>query len=94
VHGVNECDAVLSEKQALYVMEVSLWLEAPGGMSDTVRERFGVREIESRIDPDLHGHTFYLNGQKVLSRQPHATVTRWLRTHVSAPATHIDKPPA
>lgn len=35
------------------------------GMSDTVRQRFGIREIDSRIDPDLGGHTFYVNGVKV-----------------------------
>lgn len=55
---------VLCMAQALYQMEIQLRLDRLG-LSDTVLQRFGVREIESRIDAELGGHTFYVNGVKV-----------------------------
>lgn len=53
--------------QALYNIEMVLHLDG-FGVSDRVLQRFGIREIESRIDQDLGGHTFNVNGHKVTQR--------------------------
>ncbi len=55
--------------QALYEMEIQLQL-INFGPSDRITQRFGIREIESRIDAELGGHTFYVNGVKVTHYGP------------------------
>lgn len=52
-------------------MEIQLRLDC-FGLSDRIVQRFGVREIESRIDLELGGHTFYVNGVKVIHPVPGA----------------------
>ena len=53
--------------QTLYNIEMVLNLDGIG-VSDRVLQRFGIREIESRIDECLGGHTFYVNGHKVTQK--------------------------
>ena len=50
--------------QALYEMKVELRL-ADYGPSAGVTETFGIRTIQSEIDPDLNGHVFLVNGHRV-----------------------------
>ncbi|BDA46119.1 Mannosylglycoprotein endo-beta-mannosidase [Coccomyxa sp. Obi] len=64
-------------EQALYQMEIQLRLDR-FGLSDRIVQRFGVREVESRIDPELGGHTFYVNGVKVFIRGGNYIATDWM----------------
>lgn len=50
--------------QNLYTVRVSLYLDG-FGLSDEATERFGVRDICSVEDPELSGHVFYVNAEKV-----------------------------
>ena len=50
--------------QNLYRVRVSLHLDG-FGLSDEATERIGVRDICSVIDPELSGHVFYVNAEKV-----------------------------
>lgn len=61
----------MSMAQALYQMEIQLRLDH-FGLSDRTVQRFGVREVESRIDVELGGHTFYVNGVKVTHSVPNS----------------------
>ena len=50
--------------QNLYSMRVSLYLEG-FGLSDESTERFGIRNVCSVEDPELAGHVFYINEERV-----------------------------
>ena len=50
--------------QALYTISIALYVH-DYGMSDSASERFGVRKIESAVDPVLKGHVFSVNGVRV-----------------------------
>ena len=50
--------------QNLYSLRVSLYLEG-FGLSDESTERFGIRNVCSVEDPELAGHVFYINEERV-----------------------------
>ena len=59
----------------MYNVRVSLYLES-FGLSDQATERLGIRSICSVEDPELSGHVFYVNAERVRnSRQPAAVRT-------------------
>ena len=52
--------------QNLYNVRVSLYLES-FGLSDEANERFGIRDMSSVEDPELSGHVFHVNKERVRS---------------------------
>ena len=50
--------------QALYRLEVEVSVDGLG-LSDSSSQRLGIRTVESVVDPELKGHVFIINGQRV-----------------------------